>query len=352
MKKFKHLTWNDRLTLESAIKINLPIKQIAEMLGTHESTIYRELKRGTYEHRKKIYVDKYHYKKRYVTEKRYCPEIAHEQYLLNISAKGAPIKISNDFSLANYIENKILKEKRSPDSIIGEIKRKNLEFDTSICTNTLYSYIRKGVFANISEKNLPEYNKNKKKKDKPKAKRAPRGTSIEKRPLSILDRKAFGHWEMDCVCGPTKNSFLVLTERKTRYEIIFPIKRQQAVNVVECLDKLELEYGERFSSIFKTITVDNGAEFSSFMQMERSVLFCDQKRTSVYYCHPYCSSERGSNERMNREIRRRIPKGTDLARYSFKQVKSIEEWLNTAPRRLLHYFTPKELFNAEILSIA
>ena len=61
-------------------------------------------------------------------------------------------------------------------------------------------------------------------------KRAAAGESIENRPDEVATRETFGHWEMDTVKGKqgvTKSCMLVLTERKTRDEIIFKLKDQK-----------------------------------------------------------------------------------------------------------------------------
>ena len=50
MRHYKTLTWSDRLNIAAWRKVGIPIKKIAELLGVHYSTIYRELKRGQYEH--------------------------------------------------------------------------------------------------------------------------------------------------------------------------------------------------------------------------------------------------------------------------------------------------------------
>lgn len=73
-----------------------------------------------------------------------------------------------------------------------------------------------------------------------------------------------------------------------------------------------------------------------------------RKRTTVYYCHPYCSSERGSNEILNREIRRLIPKGTNLGKLTQSEVNAVEDWVNNYPRQVLGFATSKELFDEEI----
>lgn len=339
MRTFKHLTLTARLQLEAFLRAKLSKKEIAKQLGVHISTIYNELKRGAYEH-----LDG----STWLTETRYSPDIADSKYRAHLKEKGADIKLGKDYDYAEYIERRIVDDKLSPGAVLGEIKKKKLHFDTSICLNTLYKYIERGYFSRLSIRHLPMKNKKKRTKRTVTIKRAPRGKSIEKRPLEILERKTFGHWEMDCVCGSTLNVLLVLTERLTRKEIIIPMKNQKSVSVVKALNSLECKYGKLFKRIFKTITVDNGTEFSDYEGIERSIYGKNHKRTEVYFCHPYTSCERGTNERINREIRRLIPKGSDLSLYSKADIKKVEDWVNNYPRQVLGYYTSSEMFDLEM----
>lgn len=352
-KKFHNLTWTQRLQIEAFLKVKLPVKKIAELIGVHQSTVYREIRRGRYVHRKKRY-DFYGDPIGYHETERYSPDIAQQNAELNASSKGAPLKIGKDFAFAEYIEKQIIDEGMSPDAVIGHIRRNHLPFETSICRNTLYSYIEKGVFARLSLQHLKEKGQKKKRKKRTlQAAKPPRGTSIEQRPSEIWSRNTFGHWEMDCVCGPTREVLLVLTERQTRREIIMKMPDQCAASVVQCLNVLERKYGKLFRKIFRSITVDNGSEFSDYAGMERSVFGRGRaKRTTVYYCHPYRSCERGSNERMNREIRRKIPKGSDIGKFSDEDVRQVEAWLNGYPRRILGYASSEELFQERLAELA
>lgn len=60
-------------------------------------------------------------------------------------------------------------------------------------------------------------------------------------------------------------------------------------------------------------------------------------RVKIYYAHPYCSSERGSNENNNKLIRRWIPKGIDIANIKKSFIKKIEDWINNYPRAMFDY---------------
>lgn len=351
-REFHNLTWIQRLQIETALKLKTPVRQIAELIDVHVSTVYREIRRGSYLHRERRY-DVYGEFCGYKETERYSPDIAQQKAERNATAKGAPLKIGKDFAFAGYVEHMIADEEMSPDAVLGYIKRNGLSFATSICRNTLYSYIEKGVFARLSLADLKEKGKRKKRTKRiVQAARPPRGISIEKRPLEILSRSEFGHWEMDCICGPTRDVLLVLTERQTRREIIMKMQNQSAKSVVHCLNVLERKYGRLFRKIFKTITVDNGSEFSDYSGLERSIFGRGRgRRTTVYYCHPYRSCERGSNERMNREIRRKIPKGTDIAKLTESVIREIEMWLNHYPRRILDYACSEELFQARIAEL-
>nr|WP_251612040.1 IS30 family transposase [Pumilibacter muris] len=323
-------------------------KDIAVKLGVCLSTVYREVHRGEYRHKCKYRNDYGEDVVRYET--RYSPNLAQDKYRINMTSKGIPLKIGNDYEFVDYVEKRVIYDKISPCAVLGEIKRKKM-FRTDISKTTLYRYIELGIFANISMQDLP-IGQRKKHYRKAIAKRPPRGTSIEKRPASIAERNTFGHFEMDCVVGKqqTKNVLLVLTERLTRYEMIFRMPNKKTESVVRCLDLLERRYGKtKFNKIFKSITVDNGTEFSDHIGMEKSVF--GGKRTDVYYCHPYTSCERGSNERINRDIRRWFPKGTDFSQHANKKIRCVENWVNNYPRAIFGYATPAEMFAEQLAAL-
>ncbi|HAG64483.1 MAG TPA: IS30 family transposase, partial [Ruthenibacterium lactatiformans] len=166
-------------------------------------------------------------------------------------------------------------------------------------------------------------------------------------------REEFGHWEMDSVIGQrgkSKNTLLVLTERKTRDEIIFKLPDKTAEAVVDALDALERKWGDMFKQVFKSITVDNGSEFAYCEELERSILG-EGKRTQLYYCHPYSSWERGTNEVTNKMVRRKVPKGTNFDSMTDAEVEEMENWINNYPRRIHGYRSAGELFEEELKKI-
>lgn len=344
MGRGKSLTYTNRLQIEAWLKAGIRPLEIAKLLGVHNSTIYRELKRGQYSR-----LDGETWK----TYTAYSPDIAQQKYKDGLKVRGPGLKIGNDHALANYIEYKIAKEHYSPAAVLGDIKRRGLIFSVELSKVTLYRYIDQGVFLTVSNKDLPvKKNRTGKYKKVHRAARAPRGESIEKRPELINSRSTFGHWEMDLVCGKqgTTAALLVFTERLTRFEIIWKLKDKTTASVCKAIDRLEKKCGTKFPEVFKTITVDNGVEFSDCAGMEKSIR--GGKRTKFFYCHPYSSWERGSNENQNKMIRRHFPKGCDFTKTTQKELNKVQAWINDYPRELFNWYSSGELFEAYLNSVA
>lgn len=311
----------------------------------HVSTIYRELKRGAYDR-----LDGGTWE----VKTAYSPDIAEEKYQAHLREKGPDLKIGNDHELANYIETTILDKDCSPAAVLGFAMIEGKKFKTSLSVPTIYKYIAKGLFLNLTQEELPRHGKKKHKYKKVKknksASRAPAGESIEQRPEEIDEREEFGHWEGDTVYSgkgkrKTTRALLTLTERKTRKEIIIAIPNRKAETVVKALDALERKLGaRRFRAIFKSITFDNGTEFAAAEELERSCVNKRLPRTKVYFCHPYSSWERGTNENTNGMIRRRFPKGTNFAAVTNAQIAQAENWINNYPRKILGYKSSEIVF--------
>lgn len=154
--------------------------------------------------------------------------------------------------------------------------------------------------------------------------------SIEER-VDISSRDNYGDFEMDTVQGKqgTKTCLLVLTERKTREELIYKLDNKKCSSVWSVLESV----WDDFKYKIKTITCDNGVEFSTNYEFKNKEL---EKfvRTNLYYCHPYASCERGSNENANKLIRRFIPKSQDISAYTDEYIKHIQDLINNMPRKL------------------
>lgn len=341
-RRFKHLSMNDRLRIERMLKEGYTKQAIADAVRVSIRTIFREIRRGLCVQRTSEWIER----------EVYCADVAQLRYEQYLRAKGPHLKISNDHAYAAFLETKIADERLSPEAALIEAAAADL-FKTRISRWTLYSYIDKGVFLRITNKCLPY--KAKKRTSHRKVRVAARvapGDSIESRPKEILSRDEFGHWEMDSVVGKktTRKRLLVLTERKTRHELIFLLNNGKTDSVVAAIDALETRMGSAwFRAVFRSITVDNGSEFADCAGIQRSI--GKDARTHVYYCHPYSSYERGSNENNNRMIRRWLPKGSDFTPLTSDDVEGIESWMNNYPRKILGNHCSRDLFEAELASL-
>lgn len=326
----RYITGVERYQIEVLLGQKYSIRQVAGCLGHKYHTIYHEVRRGTVGQ-----LDTY-LAKRLVYKADYAQMVSER----NMSNRGRNLKIGSDHEFARYIEDMVVNKKYSPEALLLHAKNEGLHFKTSVCVKTVYNYFYMGLFLNASYGDLPCKKAVKKKKaGKPKVALNNRnGRSIDKRSKSVLGRKIYGHWEMDTVVGPQgkgRSCLLVLSERMTREEIVIKMKDRKASSVVHALDMLERKYGSRrFKGKFKTITCDNGAEFLDSKGIEKS-RYAKGNRTVLYYCHPYSSWERGTNENINRMVRRFFPKGTDFDEVSTEQVAMVQDWINSYPRRLL-----------------
>lgn len=338
-KKGKHLTYEEREELEAIVTKNnkLPAKEklsqreIALRMGVSAATVNRELKRGRVILRDSEW--------REVVS--YSAIIGQEYYNAQASAKGVKLKIGHNKNLVRKLEYYILDKKYSPYATIEKLRGDPVYEETPISLRTLYNYIDKGYFLNITKKALPRKGKSSKRKYTRVRKRIRDvdAKRIDERPELANTRSEFGHWEMDCIesgRGKGRACLLILVERKTRKTLIFKLRSQSQVEVLKVLNRLEKKLGFKiFKEIFKSITVDNGSEFLGWRDLEKSIISkIGKERTKVYYCHPYHAWERGSNEQINGHLRRFIPKGSAISKYSTKVISEIEEWLNNYPRKI------------------
>lgn len=325
----EYITENQRYIIETMLKDGKTAIEISERIEKHFTTVYREIKRGTI-----MLLDSATWEEKPV----YCADVGQRKQEENSHNKGVALKYGNDLKTVQFMENLIKEKRYSAYAVQEELQRQG---KTRICVQTIYNYINNGVFIHVDRNDLI-YNKIRKRKEEQPRRPSLKNIgakSIEERPKEINKRKHFGHWEMDTVySGKGKNTacLLVLTERMTRLEIIRKLKARTSSEVVKAINCLEKQLGiQQFKRIFKTITCDNGVEFIKWQNIEQG-RYSKQQRTTVYFCHAFASSERGSNENANKLIRKYIPKGCDISIYTSKQIAQIQDLINNYPRKLFN----------------
>jgi len=352
-KKWQQLNYSHRQKIEILSKAGHNAKVIAELVGYSRRTVERELARGKVKVRHlrpDPYASFVPTKREYVESYEYSADIAQQACDYKATAKGIPIKLGKNRYFCETLV-KYIKQGYSPYSALKLIEHNPQEktrCNLSICVKTLYNYIHSDFIPGLTICDLPEQGKERK-RDYNRVRLALnnlKGRSIEERSPEIAQRKTFGHWEIDCIEGKagTKNVLLVMSERLTRQELIFKMSCKTQDEVKKVLDGLEELYGiEKFRRIFKTLTCDNGCEFLNQSKLENSIR--DGLRTTVYYCHPYAAYERGTNENLNRMIRRHIPKGSDIGNYTPTQIRKIQDHINSTPRLVLEGYPSNTRFN-------
>lgn len=332
--KYRRITWTERLIIEKQYNSTRKpsYSAIAKLLKRSVSSIRYEIKKGMYLHRD------------YLTWRdipRYSADIAQQKTAWEQTSKGQLLKLGNNHQYAKYVSIQI-KAGHSPSTIVQTLRQQN---KWTVSVPTLYRYIDDGLIPEITNADLWEKPNRKRTYNKVRtAKRPPKGISIEQRPKSINKRTTPGHWEIDCVIGKKKGhneSVLTLTERKTRFEIILKLQTRTAHEITNKLRQLTAQYPP---GAFQSITADNGSEFSAYDDLKEIV-------PQVYYCHPYCSSERGTNERHNRIIRRFFPKKQSMKNRTQSDCDQVAAYMNNLPRKTLGYKTPQQLFTAFLNSL-
>ena len=340
--QYRHLTMKDRATIQALVeqkdkngKRLFNNSYIAKYLNVNRSTISREIRN------RKSYRFMVRSGKTY--EKPYNAVDAHNNYLFKRGLSKGQYKLRKFSNMAKFIEDKILIDKWAPDVIVGFMKTHNFfnkDGFCSISTPTIYNAIRLGIIkVKLTDtrrmKKFPEY-KYQNKFSLPANKIS---YSIENRPEEINNRSIFGHFEIDTVIGTSRGKhecLLTITERKTKYEMIFKISAKTSEAVVNKINQIKTFMNKHYNKIFKSYSTDNGSEFSDFLGIIKD------SKASIYFCHPYCSGEKGTNEKQNSMIRYFIPKKTLIENYSFEDINRVADWMNNYPRKSLNYKTPLE----------
>ena len=259
---------------------------------------------------------------------KYDPEKAqHKAYVRRHMASFRGKSVISSKELRSFVEHHLLAG-QSPGAISGRIRcqEKHLSY---VSKNTIYRYLRspygKVIGMKLKKKKRPRKGVQKKKlTDR---------VFIEKRPKIIEERGRVGDLEADFIvsCKSGKGILLTATDRKLRVTFIEII---YAVSVDE-VHRAFLRIKKRFPEM-KTLTLDNDILFRAHKAL--SILL----RLKIYFCHAYHSWEKGSVENVNGFIRRYIPKGSDMSRYTKHEISLVERKCNARFMECLDFKTPNE----------
>lgn len=165
-------------------------------------------------------------------------------------------------------------------------------------------------------------------------------TRINWRPKEANGRTKIGHWESDLMEGTksSKDVVSVEVERRSRYTSLAKLENKEALNKLNALNQ---QLGKLPNSMVRSITFDNGSE-NYYHQDAAENLNC-----KTFFCNPYHSWEKGTVENSIGLVRQYIPKGTDLSIIDQSDLNHISWELNNRPRKVLEYYTPREVIRKE-----
>lgn len=352
--KFKHLTPEDRISIEILHTAGFNNAFIGAFVGKDRSSIKREIDKNAIEIWD-INSTKSPYKeKKQINIKYYSSEKAQK------NAEENKLKNRKKCKLDRYPNLKwavvaLLKEKNidySPDVIANLSKEGKIkDAETSIGTNAIYRAVKARKYG-LTINDLPhgrgyfkKQNNNPHTQTKEINERK-KEISIEVMPEEIKNKETDTHFEGDSVVGVKKGThqtLITLVNTASQFLLIRRSENKTGQATVNVLYKLEEEIPQ-LSEIMESLLLDNGIEFSKIEEMMRSSKDKEKKRFQIYFTHPYASYERGCNENKNRLIRRYFKKGKQVEDLSDEDILNIARKINNMPRKALGYRTPLEVF--------
>lgn len=310
--KYHHIKKAERLEIDILLDKGYSKRSIAKALNRSPSTISEEINNNS-------------------VNGVYNPHKAnHKAYVKRKYSKYQGMKVVEDIELRNYVEEN-LKQDWSPEQISGRIK--NVDKDIKyVGFKGIYKFVY-SVYGRQLERYL-RYKGRKKKSKRNQSVQIKNRTFIDERPEVTNNRGRFGDWEGDLIVSGKngKGVLLVLVERRTRFPIIEKIMSRKTSIINEHI------YQRTGGFVcFNSLTLDNDISFSKHEELSELL------GSPVYFCHAYHAWEKGSVENTNQLIRQYIPKGSDISKYSRKQIREIETKLRNRPRKCLRYKTPLEV---------
>jgi IS30 family transposase len=326
---YTRLTFNEREEISRGLWRDESFADIAERLGRKTSTVSREVFRNG-------------------GRKYYRAKNAAATFYFSQRLKRSVCKIELVPALKEYVLAK-LRLNWSPQQISNRLRKEYpYEQAMQISHESIYTYIyilprgelKKELISHLRQKRKLRENRKGKVAEENRG-HIPEMISIEERPAEVADRIIPGHWESDLIMGKQNQTAIgTIVERTTRATILVPLGAKKDAATVRRAFARELR--ELPAALKLSLTHDQGRE------MTQHKLFTQQTKIKVYFAHPHSPWERGTNENTNGLLRQYFPKGTDLSRYSRKEIKHVQDLLNGRPRKALGYQTPHEAF-AELL---
>lgn len=389
MPNHKHLSFDDRLTIEQNLSLSKSFKFIARILDKDCTTISKEIRnhyivkhtggvgrrfnhclyRRSCPNRGKLcnlsscpnfkeevcpLLDKPPYvcngcKKRSLctlTKHFYQAEFAFREYHdILIEARQGLLIDQNEIDYLNSILVPLIKQKRqSIHQVLLNNKNRIMYSD-----KTIYKLIDLGLL-NVRNIDLPR---------KVRFRQRHKQSTVYKVDKNCLAGRTYEHFlkymhdfpdtpivQMDSVEG-VKGGKVLLTIHfvNCSFMLAFIREHNDAQSVIDTFNDLQSILGiDKFKELFVLILTDNGSEFSNPLEIEYDSK-TGEKRTQIFYCHPSSPYEKGSCEVNHELLRRMIPKGTSLDSYTQDDINLMMSHINSYKRKKLNNESPYSVFS-------
>ena len=327
---YRQIDVDERRTLFRLIEARTPVGEIAERLGRHPSTVYRELGRNRFRD----------------GDRGFCGYFPLNAQDLARRRRQRRRKLAADEGLRAHVTER-LKAGWSPQQIAGRLKQE-ADAGASVCHETIYRHVygvegrEDGLF-----RHLPKARRRRGSRygRRPRSTPIPRERWIENRPAEVESRESFGHWEADLLIFRKehgKANVTSLMERTSRFTFLLPNedKRSAAVlaGIAEALRGLPEEAR-------RTITFDRGSEFAGYAALDRDLA------VEAYFCDPHSPWQKGGVENANGRVRRFLPRHCEPGALARVRLRRLADRLNDTPRRCLGYRTPREAFQEHLAAL-
>ena len=319
MKEYKHLNLAQRSVISALKASGMKQKKIAVYAECSPSTVSRELARNK------------------TKTGKYSPKVAQKISEERKERFRKERKFTKEMKV--LVIKYISEEQWSVEQIVGYCRKNGIPI---VGKTTIYKFIHqdkenggdlyKHTRHQLKHRSRALYTCKKKVEDK---------KSIEERPEVVSQKTEFGHWEIDLIVGAgNKGAILTMVEISTK--MLFMKKLKEGKKAKPLADEL-IDMMLPYKNCIKTITCDNGREFSDFKRIEKKL------GIQIYFAHPYCSWERGLSEHTNGLVRQYIPKETDFKDITNQEIKKYQYKINNRPRKVLMFKKPKDLFYQKVI---
>ena len=324
-KHYSHLESSERAVIMVMLREGSSLRAIARRLERDPSTISRELRRQP-ERRRLPYE---------------ATRAAAQAFWQSRQSRN-PRKLKPGGALFETVALH-LRQGWSPLHIAGRLRRMHPDdSDKSVCHETIYvalyalprGELRREMLACLRQGRQARRPRG---RGKDRRDRIAEELRIAARPEDVAERRIPGHWEGDLIKGAYNRSAVgTLVERTSRLVMIAQMDRADALGAQHAFERL---FEQVPPNLRKSLTYDRGSEMARHAELTRTT------GVKVYFADPYSPWQRGSNENINGLIRQYLPKGADLSHHTQDDLDAIAYLLNTRPRKVLDFQTPREVFD-------